>query len=821
MTPKCIAQVNAAAGRKLTDAQLADIESRLRRTQTLLAREDINAWRAMSADQRLTMAAERAMADVTAEAERKVRNAALQVLKTAATEERIGRRMRAGGLNRHAALVDDLNEARVYGEAIKRETLAAMLDTIDAARTGDGIGRRAAMALFDVENPTMTRDLAVEIFANADGGTGNAVARKGARAYLDSMEALRKRANATGADIGGLGYGYLPQPTDSVKVLRATADGYARAVLPLLYRSRYLNADGSRMDDAALLDFLRAAWDTLSTDGLNKSEPGQFRALASTASRGGQHREIHFKDGDAYLQYLSEYGGGAGMYDAIIGHVGVMARQVGLMERYGPNASAQMRLQADLAERADGGQRRVFAMRLESYWDQLSGTASTPAGRGHLAQIGQELRAAQVASKLGSALLSSFTDLGTFMVTVGYNRLSYFEAIKNIGNANRAEARQFLNAHGLMAESLIGDLNRWSGDHLRSGVMSRMANATMRLSLLNVWTDGLRRAFSLTMMGGLGRLKSTPWASLAEFDRVHLESKGITESDWQAIQRAELDEVSGQQMLTPQAVKAAGSPEAATKVLALILDEAETAVLNPDLIARTFATAGGMQAGTVRGELARALMQFKTFPITMMTRHWRRAFGSSMGTDGAPMMANRLAYVSALGLSLTALGALSFQSRQVSQGKDPVDMTIPKFWARAAAQGGALGFFGDVLLENSSDSLSRSDPLFRLAGPTAGTLADAFELTKGNLDEALSGKPTRAAAETVQFAKSHMPLINVWYARTALERAFLNDVQESLSPGYLSRVKQRAQRDWAQQFYWAPGDDVPARAPDLSAATGR
>jgi hypothetical protein len=55
------------------------------------------------------------------------------------------------------------------------------------------------MFLFDAENPQMTRDLATEIFANADGSTGNKVAQEGAKAWLKVIEDLRQRFNAPAA----------------------------------------------------------------------------------------------------------------------------------------------------------------------------------------------------------------------------------------------------------------------------------------------------------------------------------------------------------------------------------------------------------------------------------------------------------------------------------------------------------------------------------------------------------------------------------------------------------------------------------------------
>jgi hypothetical protein len=108
-----------------------------------------------------------------------------------------------------------------------------------------------------------------------------------------------------------------------------------------------------------------------------------------------------------------------------------------------------------------------------------------------------------------------------------------------------------------------------------------------------------------------------------------------------------------------------------------------------------------------------------------------------------------------------------------------------------------------------------------LLGPAFGSLAELYELTKGNADEAMAGKNPHFGAEAVRFARSHAPLVNLWYGKAALDHAVLNGVQESLSPGYLARIQSKAKKDWGQQYWWSPRDTLPQRAPDLSAVAGR
>ncbi|KAF7958201.1 hypothetical protein AWV80_01130 [Cupriavidus sp. UYMU48A] len=401
------------------------------------------------------------------------------------------------------------------------------------------------------------------------------------------------------------------------------------------------------MNDAEVLDFLREAWTTIATDGLNKLTPGQGPApgTASRANAGSKTRQIHYKDGDAYLTYMGQYGAGS-MYDAMVGHVGRLARDIALVERYGPNPNQQMRLQMDVAKIADNGLQRSNGMLPDSYWRVLSG-AGSEAQSASIAQVGQTMRNIETFGKLASAVLSSVTDLGTYFVTTGYNKLSYWDALKNIGKQFDGDTRDFLSMHGVIAESMISDLNRWSGDNIKQTWSGRLANSTMKLSLMNAWTDSLRRAYTMTMMNGMAKLSKTDWKALNEYDRWRMESKGLTEADWDVVRQAQLTPHRGMDFLTPESIRAAGDPradEVVAKVLGMITDESEYAVLNPDLTTKAMQSWGGNARGTLMGEFSRSVMQFKSFPIAMITRNWSRMMDTPQGLQGAPMMANRVMY---------------------------------------------------------------------------------------------------------------------------------------------------------------------------------
>jgi len=341
---------------------------------------------------------------------------------------------------------------------------------------------------------------------------------------------------------------------------------------------------------------------------------------------------------------------------------------------------------------------------------------------------------------------------------------------------------------------------------------------------MNAWTNSLRRAFQLTHMAGMARLADTDWAALAPYDRWRMESAGLTADDWALMRAAPRDDFRGQPMLTPDGIYATGDPRAAQVVaryLGMLADESETAIINPDLATRAATTLGGTQAGTLRGELARAVMQFKSFPLAMMSRHWGRMLETPQGLEGAPMLANRLAYAATMMVTLTALGAVAFQTKQMVSGKDPVDMTRGKFWLQAMAQGGGLGFLGDLLLNDPEGSRRGGwEGKLSILGPTASTAGGVLDLVHTNTFQAMAGKETHAGAEAFRLARSNLPLVNLWYAKEALNHAGLHALQENLSPGYLNRMQQRARKDWSQDYYWAPGSGLPQRAPDITAVAG-
>jgi hypothetical protein len=254
----------------------------------------------------------------------------------------------------------------------------------------------------------------------------------------------------------------------------------------------------------------------------------------------------------------------------------------------------------------------------------------------------------------------------------------------------------------------------------------------------------------------------------------------------------------------------------ADKFMEMIAGETNFAVPNSSLRGRTFLV-GETNPGTFIGEVARSLAMFKNFPVTIMLTHGRRALLQN-STRG------KLAYAASFGIGLTMAGALGVQLRQISQGKDPMNMNPAnpegrKFWAQSALAGGGMGIWGDFLFQDINrygGGLSET-----VSGPVFQMLDDTRKLTFGNLVDLAENKDTNFPAEVVTMARRYMPGGSIWYMRLALQRMIWDQLQAEVDPKAArrwSRMERNLLRNNNQKFFWRPGDTAPDRAPDLGQA---
>ncbi|MGV4106204.1 hypothetical protein ACV8T4_05450 [Citrobacter freundii] len=823
MRQECINAVQQAAQRTLAAREIQNIEDRIYRNMRQLARNDPASWRQMTDAERLRRAGQLAADELQQEAGLKRRRVAL----TIAARQRLdafingyqGTDGKLGALNRTIAFSADGKSNFLSVESRGKATRDYALSQIQEAF--EAVDPRF-FHLFEDEKGV--RDLVFEIRGQ---DTGNIKAKKGAKAWADVTELLRRRFNDAGGDIGYLENWGIPQHHSMEKVGRATREQWVSDVIGKLDRKYYIKEDGQLMSDAEVTAFLGEAYNTIATGGLNKLSDSGMRLSGARANRGNASRQIHFKDADSYLEYQRQYGDRS-LWEVMVGHLEGISKDIALVETYGPNPDHVFRAILDevTAETATvnpqrTGQVKRMANSTENLYNFISGKTQ-PIANPHIAQWSDNIRNWLVASRLGSALLASFSDLGTMYLSAKVTNLPMNQLFRNqleaMDPTNRTELARARRA-GLAMESLLGSVNRWAMDNMGPSKARWAATAVMRASGLTAWSDAHKRAYGVTMMGSLGEVvsRSPDLRSLDGGDFRILKSKGITEQDFSVWKLADQEDwgKGNNTMLTPEsimripddAVKHLGAPErvkfeAMRKLLGAVAEEVDMAVITPGAREKMI-TGGGLQRGTWKGELVRSVFLFKSFPISVVMRHWSRAMGM-------PSAGGRAAYIATFIASTTILGALSQQLNDMASGRNPRDMAgedAAKFWLGALLKGGGLGLYGDFLL--SDHTRYGSGALASMLGPVAGLVDDVIKIGQGIPLNAVEGKSEQTGGDLVKLGKGLTPGANIWYLKAALDHMIFNQMQEYFSPGYLRKMEQRSKKEFNQTYWWRPQDVTP------------
>lgn len=726
MRPECIKAVTQAIGRALTQPEIQGIEDRLRRNMRQLAQTDPT-WQSKTTADRFSEGAARAAQELVSEQQLKRRRVALTIL----AHDRIESYMKRfpdqplEGLDRMLAFSADGKSGILSIEsstrAIRDDALGRMLEVIDQTK-----GK--FMGLFqDADgNLALVRELHGE-------DSGNGAAKVAAKQFKDTAELLRERFNRAGGDVGFLDDWSMPRDHSQVKVAKDQAQ-WVSDHLKWANRAKYMKEDGAPMNDAELTDFLSHAWVTLATGGVNKLEPGQAAGNGMRANRGSESRQIHYKDAESFIAAQQAYGD-RNLLELLTGHIDKAARDIALVESLGPNPNNQMRYFLDAGQKATVeadptrfNKTERQRQKIERIYEEVAGTRPPPVSAA-LANGFDTYRALNVASRLGSAVITSITDEGTLALTAAMNGMPVMKVFANelrqLNPLDATDRRQAQRA-GLGLNQLMGTLTRFGADGLGSseqiaGRISKFsqtaASKVMQASGLTALTAGRQRAFGAVMLDTLGDM-SRRFDSLARMDAndsKRLIGQGITETDWSVwrlatpedwrgtgdtvltansiyrIKDADLTPLAQQLSTTPQRLK----DQAATKLLGAVLDETNMAVIEPGAREKSIVNSGSVR-GTWKGELTRSFFQFKSFSIAMLMRHIGRGMAQETGWGKA-------GYISALVASTTILGGMAIQLSEIAAGRDPKDVTDDKkfgvpglrFGLASFLKGGAIGLYGD------------------------------------------------------------------------------------------------------------------------------
>ncbi len=709
-------------------------------------------------------------------------------------------------------------------------------------RMGEAISAFERDALTRSRNKPLQRETVRAAFGAKD---VSAEARRFANAWDEAADFLRRRFNAAGGHIGKLENWGMPQQWDGVAVRRAGYEAFRADLLNELDRGRMIdNATGRPFTDQKLELALREAYETISTEGANKVTPSGAAGGRALANRRADHRFLIFKDGEAWLRMQEKYGEGDA-FAAMMAHLDAMSRDVAAMEILGPNPTATLRLLEQSARKAAGvagetgqtlatplgGTRRKIA-EAWNMWDHFTGAALAPVN-GFAARSLSTTRNVLTSAQLGTAWFSSLTDQAFGAFTRGFNGLPASRQLSDTiqlmaSKATRTElARAGVVSEGAMRATL--DQARYLNELNVNGISGRMAEATLRLSLLEPWTRAGQLSFQMDTLGALAARAGRSIDSLkggAADDRAFarmLDRYGLAGA-WDEIRTTRAYEPDkGAKFIRPEDIAArtdlppARADWLANRVLEMVRTEMEFAVPSASLRSRAGMSLG-MKRGSFFGEIVASGLMYKSFASTVSYLQISRVMAEIARTN----VAGGIAYIAPLTIGLTLGAGIVLQLRELKAGRDPRPMDEPRFWMAAMMQGGGVGIFGDFLFADVNRYGGGLPST--AAGPVVGLADDARELTIGNLDAALiEGDDPRLGRDGVLFLRRYTPGGNIWYAEMAYHRLILDNLQRVVDPDadeYFRRRARSRERDYGNSYFWAPGETTPSRAPDLENAGG-
>lgn len=727
--------------------------------------------------------------------------------------------------------------------AVEALTMAKLEGLLHEFRAGFWLGRTHNRARLD--------NVVRECFGEA---TGDTASQQFAKAWMETAEELRQRFNGAGGDVGKLKNWGLPQKHDRRALTYAGLDRWRRYITPLLDRQRTVHSLTQQpMTDSELAASLEHIWKTITTDGWYEREASmQAHGLGSIASQHAEHRFLHFKDAKAWLAYQAEFGGGANPLRAMMDHVHGMAKEIGAMEVLGPNPAAMLGYMQQMvtkqAELKNAGMPAFFptlttifgrkyasagdwvrtadtlsyakkALELSNnMWDMFRGHAGATVDK-RLADAFQMVRDLNVASKLGSVLLTATSDVGLQMIARRFSGMKangvwmdYLRAFKDPRAAVRAGAVLDSAMNILREDARLA--NAWRGP----AFTAFLADRVMVWQGMEAFARAGKHSFGLGIMGELAARTHLDFAALPDALRNSFGRYGIDAATWDAMRLDVNGKPKDVDFLKPAdlhaEMKTAGraSENIAERYAELITQETHY-TQNINTLAVRSKVYGGSKRGTLIGEAWRSMTQFKVFFGWLMFLQGSRVM-SEMASKG---LLRGSGYAATLFATLTLTGAITQQLRDLAKGMDPRPMNTGKFWWGAIFEGGGLGIFGDFF--HASENRAGGGIAETVAGPSAAVLSDALRVTWGQFAAWKAGEKSNTGRELVRFAKNNAPGSSLWYTRAAWDRMVLDTVQRHVDPeasqAFRNRVRAR-QKHFGNNFYWEPGHILPKRGPDIS-----
>lgn len=685
----------------------------------------------------------------------------------------------------------------------------------------DGMGRMKSKWFGLTQDRAFNTDVALAVHGKGSIQKTNPDAWAVAQEWHRTAEYLRAQFNEFGGDIKKRSDWGMRIDHDGDLMRKAGKRAWVETIGPLL------DEDGVRDAIFAILESDKHAG-PISADTFDEAlgvvydkvtMPGASSHTTAIKNRHLDPRVLKFKDADAWLEYNNQFGN-SDTFSTMMGHIDQLSREIAAMEVLGPNPRAAFDdLVADVTSRGYGGRKIPFLSEMSSDEGKQAVLESVArqefgedlAATGVIAHVFQGTRNTITSAVLGGATLSSMADLGTAALTAGFNRMG---VVKTMGAmlrgvfqdpASGAMDVAFARKVGIIVDAASARM-RLAHEASGVGITAKLSEFTIRASGLSWWTDMNKVWFGLSMASDMADAFGHKFADADAGFNGMFSRYNWTEADWDALRSVGAWDYKGSKFASLEQVLASDLSATQKDKLAGLLTSTINGELKfaiPEPGSRTLGLMRGRSArGTISGEMRRSAFLFKSFAFEMATGHGSRLMFQASNGD-------RMKYAAGLMTSTTIMGALAYQLKTMSKGREPMDMDRPDFWVAAMMQGGGLGLLGDFAAGVGGADRFGHSFLVSQAGPVAGLTDDLVGLLSGGMSDAMGGSDMGPTSRTIKTLARYVPGSSLWYLRLAYERALVDNLAVAVDRAGARRsfsAQKRFYKDrFGQDFTVAPG----------------
>ena len=661
--------------------------------------------------------------------------------------------------------------------------------------------------------------------------TGNKAAKTVAVGWNKMGDEAVKRAKLAGRQFEENENWRVPQPWESRRVGKFTEDEFIKDFRTEIDNGGLKLIDKGAPPSAATLfapartgfyatpartdDILKKAYDDI------KDEGGRETPFSKDM------RTFEFQPGAAgansWKRLQAKYGTGNEIMSILDSHIDHMAHDIALHEIMGPNPQAAFEAAIRLAKEKNQKEALVPGLRWFGSENTARKTFGMVSGQGEV--VGNETwarRMAGVRQLVGAAALRNLpisivpSDTVMSFLAAHHDGMSGFDVLAHTfaGETTRQEAAHLQIAAHSYQDFIQNKYRRYEDELNISGMARAVPNFVVKATGANWWTTNVRLGYQMSYFHQLADMADRPWDKLDRNVRDNfLGQYGITAAEWDKIRNIAPD-------VSPNGAKYVNLPEL-TKVDRALPERLQRAVgerssygaHQPDARTRAIAT-GGAARGTLLGEAYLAGWQYKQFALERMSTHLMRVLYE--GTKGERIMRGL-----AFALLSTGAGAMSLQTAEILAGKNPHDMSDPKFWGRAFAKGGAGGVLGDLLPEALFGEQRQQAGFGIAGGPVGGIAGDIVHAASSPLRHELfdqQGQRVGSGPANEVFTTLRRWTPNTWYTKLAVDRLLWDQLQTLVDPHYrqsFDRANRAATKQGGTGYWWPRGEAAPTGLPTL------